>query len=56
MGVVVVSVVSAQSHYGAQVGWGVGALGCFLGGYVPPGTPNWHPIRKKISPKIDTLF
>ena len=33
-----------------------GALGHFLGGYVPPGTPNWHPILKKISPKIDTPF
>ena len=21
-----------------------GALGYFLGGYVPPGTPNWHPV------------
>ena len=29
-----------------------GALGCFLGGYVPPGTPNWHPVLKKNSPKI----
>ena len=35
---------------------GGGALGYFLGGYVPPGTPNWHPVLKKISPKIDTLF
>ena len=26
----------------------------FLGGYVPPGTPNWHPVLKEISPKIDT--
>ena len=33
-----------------------GALGYFLGGYMPPGTPNWHPILDKISPKIDTLF
>ena len=33
-----------------------GALGYFLGGYVPPGTPNWHPVLKKISPKIDTPF
>ena len=24
-----------------------GALGYFLGGYVPPGTPNWHPVLKK---------
>ena len=31
-----------------------GALGYFLGGYVPPGTLNWHPVLKKISPKIDT--
>ena len=35
---------------------GTGALGYFLGGYVPPGTPNWHPVPKKISPKIDTPF
>ena len=35
---------------------GGGALGYFLGGYVPPGTPNWHPILKNISPKIDTPF
>ena len=33
-----------------------GALGYFLGGYVPPGTPNWHPVQKEISPKIDTPF
>ena len=33
-----------------------GALGYFLGGYVPPGTPNWHPVLKKNSRKIDTLF
>ena len=33
-----------------------GALGYFWGGYVPTGTPNWHPILKKISPKIDTPF
>ena len=35
---------------------GRGALGYFLGGYVPPGTLNWHPVLKKISPKIDTPF
>ena len=35
---------------------GGGALGYFLGGHVPPGTPNWHPVLKKISPKIDTPF
>ena len=33
-----------------------GALGYFLGGYVPPGTPNWQPVLEKISPKIDTPF
>ena len=33
-----------------------GALGYFLGGYVPPETPNWHPVLKTISPKIDTPF
>ena len=35
---------------------GGGALGYYLGGYVPPGTPNWHPVLKRISPKIDTPF
>ena len=35
---------------------GGGTLGYFLVGYVPPGTPNWHPILEKISPKIDTPF
>ena len=29
---------------------GGGGLGYFLGGYVPPGTPNWHPVLKKNSP------
>ena len=28
-------------------GRGGGALGYFLGGCVPPGTPNWHPVLKK---------
>ena len=37
-------------------GGGGGALGYFLGGYLPPGTPNWHPVLKKNSPKIDTPF
>ena len=35
---------------------GGGALRYFLGGYVPPGTPNWHPVLKKVFPKIDTPF
>ena len=38
------------------MGGGGGALGYFLGGYVLPGTPNWHPVLEKISPKIDTPF
>ena len=33
-----------------------GALRYFLGGYVPPGTPNWHPVLNTNSPKIDTPF
>ena len=33
-----------------------GALGYFLGGYVPPRTLNWHPVLKKISRRIDTPF
>ena len=35
---------------------GGGVLEKFLGGYVPPGSPNWHPVLEKISPKIDTPF
>ena len=35
---------------------GGGPLGYFLSGYVPPGTPNWHPVLEKSSPKIDTPF
>ena len=44
---------------------GRGHLGIFLGGYVPPGTPNWHPVlemgqffipRSRIRPKTDTPF
>ena len=31
-------------------------LGIFPVGYVPPKTPNWHPVLKKISPKTDTPF
>ena len=29
-----------------------GALGYFLGGYVPPGNPDWHPVVKKILLKL----
>ena len=35
---------------------GLGGLGYFWGGYAPPRTPNWHPVLKKIPPKIDTPF
>ena len=35
---------------------GGGTLRYFLGGYVPPGTPNWHPVLKTNSFKIDTPF
>ena len=45
----------AYHSFGPRGGRG-GALGYFLGGYVPPGTPNWHPVLEKISPKIDTPF
>ena len=31
---------------------GGGSLGYFLGGYVPPRTPNWHPVLKKFPPKL----
>ena len=29
---------------------GGGALGYFLSVYVPPVTPNWHPVLKNIFP------
>ena len=35
---------------------GGGALGYFFGGYVPPGTPNWHPVLKKIALKLIPRF
>ena len=35
------------------VGGGGGGTWVFFGW---PGTPNWHPVLKKISPKIDTPF
>ena len=33
-----------QNTADAQVSDPAGALGYFLGGYVPPGTLNWHPV------------
>ena len=35
-----------------EIPGGGGALGYFLGGYVLPGPPNWHPVLKKISLKL----
>ena len=35
---------------------GGGHLGIFFGWYLPPGTPIWHPVLKKIFPKTDTPF
>ena len=52
---VIVDTTAAPALYIVGPGGG-GALGYFWGGYVPPGTPNWHPVPKKISPKIDTPF
>ena len=34
---------------GGGGGGGAGSFGYFLGGYVPPRTPNWHPFLKKTS-------
>ena len=50
------TLILSQSNQSNQSRARGGTLGYFLGGYVPPGTPNWHPVLKKISPKIDTLF
>ena len=35
---------------------GGGALRYFSGGYVPPGTPNWHPVLKKFPLKLTAPF
>ena len=35
-----------------EVNGGGGALRYFLGGYVPPGTLNWHPVLKKFPLKL----
>ena len=48
--------VSVLSGFHVFLPPGGGALGYFLGGYVPPGTPNWHPVLNKLSAKIDTPF
>ena len=36
-----------MGSWGIGLTGGGGALGYFLGGYVPPGTPNWHLVLKK---------
>ena len=36
-----------QTHVAQAPPGGGGSLGYFLGGYVPPGTPNWHPVLKQ---------
>ena len=46
--------VDAPLPWLGSIPWG--ALAYFLGGYVLPGTQNWHPVLQKISPKIDTPF
>ena len=51
-----VTAVKKEMQYSFEGPGGGGALGYFLGGYVPPRTPNWYPVLKKISPKIDTPF
>ena len=49
---VLVSIVErAQETFSVLVPGGRGALGYFMGGYVPPGTPNWHPVLKKNFPQ-----
>ena len=35
---------------------GVGHLGIFWVGMCRPGLQDWHPVLKKIPPKMDTLF
>ena len=55
-GTAVVAFETKSSYCRVAPGRGGGALGYFLGGYVPPGAPNWHPVLKKNSPKIDTPF
>ena len=37
-------------------GGGVGGTWVFFGWVCAPGSPNWPPVLKKISPKIDTPF
>ena len=51
-GTAVVAFETKSSYYRVAPGRGGGALGYFLGGYVPPGTPNWHPVLKQFPLKL----
>ena len=37
-------ILQMRGSAGLYTGGGGGVLGYSLGGYVPPGTPNWHPF------------
>ena len=47
--IVVATIAGEWFHMIAAIPGG-GALGYFLGGYVPPESPNWHPVLKKKFP------
>ena len=49
-GTAVVAFETKSSYCRVAPGRGEGALGYFLGGYVPPGAPNWHSVPKKTFP------
>ena len=49
MAVILINIGSSIIKDGDKI-LGGGGLGYFWGGYVPPGTPNWHPVLKKVSP------
>ena len=44
--------ISFFSYGPGGVGGEGGHLGIFLGGFVQLGTPNWHPVLKKIPLKL----
>ena len=44
------TLILSQSNQSNQSRARGGPLGYFLGGYVPPGTPNWQPRSKKNFP------
>ena len=55
-GYYLIAVITEPSLAAVAIPGGGGALGYFLGGYVPPGTPNWHPVLKKIPLEIGQFF